>query len=148
MGALRRALANAEYRKMLDLNAVEAAIRPGRQGTKKLRAALEVHQPKLAWTKSRLERLLIGICEQENIELPELNVDVGDGWKVDALWRRAKVAVELDGYGNHHTPAQLRRDRRKEMALRKLGLTPIRYSEDQLKDRTQVTAELRQATAR
>jgi very-short-patch-repair endonuclease len=56
------------------------------------------------------------------------------------------MAVELDGYGNHHTPAQLRRDRRKEMALRQAGLTPIRYSEDQLtKARAAVTSELRTA---
>jgi very-short-patch-repair endonuclease len=54
--------------------------------------------------------------------------------------------VELDGYGNHHTPAQLRRDRRKEIALRQAGLNVVRYSEEQPDDRASVAAELRRAT--
>lgn len=146
IGTVRRALANAEYQRRLDIPAVEEAIRAGRRGTRQLRAALAIHQPKLAHTKSRLERLLIEICEQEGIELPEINVAL-NGWEIDALWRKAKLAVELDGYGNHHTPAQLRRDRRKEMALRAMGLTPVRYSEDQLTyERLGVANELRQAT--
>jgi predicted transcriptional regulator of viral defense system/very-short-patch-repair endonuclease len=142
---LRRALANAEYRGMLDVPAVEAVIARGSRGGAKLRAALDAHQPKLAFTKSRLERLLMEICEEENLPLPELNVKLG-GWEIDALWRDARLAVELDGYGNHHTPAQLRRDRRKEMAVRGMGLTPVRYSEEQLMERRQVVRELRQAT--
>lgn len=143
---IRKALANAEYRKVLDIAAVEAAIRAGRTDSRKLRAALAAHQPSLALTKSRLEIMIVEICEQEGIPLPEINAPVGEGWTVDALWREAKLAVELDGHGNHHTPAQLRRDRRKEMFLRTIGLTPIRYSEDQLKERTQVVAELRLQT--
>jgi very-short-patch-repair endonuclease len=144
---LRRVLANAEFHRVLDLEAVERAMSRGTHGASKLRAALETHQPRLAYTKSELERMLVAICEQENIPLPEINTKV-NGWEVDALWREAKLAVELDGYGNHHTPAQLRRDRRKEMALRAMGFTVIRYSEDQLKERHQVAAELRVATRR
>lgn len=142
---VRQALANAEYRGLFDLQEIHRVLKRGCRGAAKLRKALQQHQPKLAETKSRLERRLIAICEREDIPLPEINVRV-NGWQVDALWRDARLAVELDGYGNHHTPAQLRRDRRKEMALRRIGLTPIRYSEDQLKERTQVAMELRQAT--
>ena len=144
---VRRALANADYRGSLDLRAVEAALRRGSRGAARLRAAIAVHQPSLALTKSRLERMLLTICEEEELPLPEFNVMV-DGWQVDALWRKARLAVELDGYGNHHTPAQLRRDRRKEMDLRARRLTPIRYSEEQLIERRQVARELRQATRR
>lgn len=143
--SLRKALANADYQGVLDLGAIEQLLGKGTRGASKLRNALEAHQPKLAWTKSRLEARLVEICEQEDIELPELNVYI-DGWLVDALWRKARLAVELDGHGNHHTPAQLRRDRRKEMALRAQNLTPIRYSEDQLIDRTGVVRELKKLT--
>lgn len=143
---VRRALANAEYRDVLNLQEIDALLNHGCPGAAKLRQALERHQPRLAETKSRLERRLIGICEDYDLPLPEINTKV-NGWQVDALWRDAKLAVELDGYGNHHTPAQLRRDRRKEMALRQAGLTPVRYSEDQLIERTQVACELRRATA-
>lgn len=141
----RRVLASAEYRELLNLQEIEAILTSGLRGVAKLRRALRRHQPRLAATKSRLERLIIAICEDEGLPLPEINVRVGR-WEVDALWREAKLAVELDGYGNHHTRAQLERDRRKDMGLRQLGLTPVRYSEDQLKERTQVAAELRQAT--
>jgi very-short-patch-repair endonuclease len=144
---LRRALASADYRGTLDLDAIDRAMRPGANGAAKLRKALAQHQPALARTKSRLERLLLELCEQHDIPLPEVNVRVS-GWQVDALWRDAGLAVELDGYGNHHTPAQLRRDRRKEMALRQAGLTPLRYSEDQLERHSlEVVGELRSLAA-
>ena len=139
---IRRALANADYQKQLDVRAIEQVLARGRHGAAMLHAALEEHQPRLARTKSRLERLLIELCEREGIPVPEINTKVA-GWETDALWPAAKLAVELDGYGNHHTPAQLRRDRRKEMALRTAGLTLLRYSEEQLVEGTQVAEELR-----
>jgi Protein of unknown function (DUF559) len=143
---LRKALANADYQGVLDLTAIEQAIGRGIRGATKLRAALKEHQPKLAWTKSELEIMLIEICEEEHIVLPETNFKA-NGWEIDAYWPQAKLAVELDGHGNHHTPAQLKRDRAKEMALRALGLTVIRYSGDQLKNhRKAVAEELRRVT--
>jgi predicted transcriptional regulator of viral defense system len=142
---VRRALAGAEYQDMLDLQAIDGVLNRGTRGATKLRQALKRHLPQLAHTKSRLERMIIAICEAEGFPLPEINVYV-NGWEVDAYWPEAKLAVELDGYGNHHTRAQLQRDRRKEMALRQVGVTPIRYSEDQLKERHQVAAELRMLT--
>jgi very-short-patch-repair endonuclease len=59
------------------------------------------------------------------------------GWEVDALFRAQRVAVELDGYRNHRSPVQIERDRRKELALRKAGLVPVRYSPEQLYDQPQ-----------
>ena len=146
LSTVRRALANAEYRGLLDLQEIGQVVKRGCRGAAKLRGAAQRHQPSLAVTKSRLERKLIAICEEDDLPLPEINVKV-NGWQVDALWRDPRLAVELDGYGNHHTPAQLRRDRRKEMALRQVGLTPVRYSEDQLDERTPVATELRALTA-
>lgn len=128
---LRRALANADYRDQLNLVEVEAALRRGRPGTARLREALAEHQPALARTKSGLELTFFELCESNGMPLPELNVRVA-GWEVDALFRAQRLAVELDGYGNHRSPAQIRRDRRKELALRTAGLNPVRYSGDQL----------------
>jgi very-short-patch-repair endonuclease len=143
---LRKALANAEYQKVLDVGAVEQALGRGTRGATKLRAALKRHQPRLALTKSQLEVMLIEICEEERIPLPKTNHKLA-GWEADAYWPEAKLVVELDGHGNHHTPAQRKRDRKKEMALRAIGLTVIRYEEDQLKERQQVADELRKLTA-
>ena len=62
------------------------------------------------------------------------------------LWRREQVVVELDGYGNHRSPAPMKRDRRKELALREAGFRPLRYSAEQLTHHGQaVLADVRRA---
>lgn len=139
--AVRRLLAQADYKDVLDIPAIDAALGAGRPGSSKLRNALERHRPELALTKSRLERMFFEICEEQGWPLPVPNEYVA-GWEVDVLWRDNHIAVELDGHGNHHTPAQLRRDRRKELDLRKAGFTPVRYSEEQLKQKTDVIADI------
>ncbi len=139
---LRRALANADYRNLLDVGAVGAALGRGRPGSARLREALSEHLPRFARTKSKLERDFLELCESAGIPLPEVNVRVA-GWEVDALFRAERLAVELDGYGNHRSPAQVKRDRRKEMALRAAGLTPVRYSDEQLQERKELIADVR-----
>lgn len=128
---LRKALASADYRNLLDVAAVDAALSRGRAGSARLREALAEHQPRLVRAKSDLEIAFVELCESRGLPLPEVNQRVA-GWEVDALFRAQRIAVELDGYGNHRSPAQVKRDRRKELALRAAGLTPVRYSEDQL----------------
>ncbi len=140
---VRRSLAKADYAGILDLSAIQAQLGPGRSGTAMLRTALRDHNPRLARTKSQNEVLFLEICEAAGLPLPETNVYIA-GWEVDALWRQQGIAVEIDGYGNHRSPAQVRRDRRKEFALRKHGLTPLRYSDEQLLERPgEVEDELR-----
>ena len=140
---VRRALAKADYAGILDVRTIEAELGPGRPGTTRLRSALTEHQPRLALTKSELEILFLEICEKGKILLPEVNVRVA-GWEVDALWRERRIAVELDGYWNHRSPAQVKRDRRKELALRAADYLPVRYSEEQLtRHRKEVIADLR-----
>ncbi|MBV9424181.1 MAG: DUF559 domain-containing protein [Solirubrobacterales bacterium] len=130
---VRRALAEADYRELLDLETIEAALGAGRPGSARLREALKSHQPRLARTRSRTERAFLALCESAGIPLPEINVKIG-GWEVDALWRKERLAVELDGDRNHRTRAQTRRDRRKELFLRSIGFTAVRYAEDQVLD--------------
>lgn len=131
---LRQTLANADYRGLLDPGAAEAAAGRGRSGSANLRQALDEHMPRLARTKSDLERAFFELCERAGMPLPEVNVRIA-GWEVDALFRAQGIAVELDGHRNHRSPAQVRRDRQKELALRRVGLRPVRYSDDQIHDR-------------
>lgn len=141
---VRRALAKADYARILDVQAINTHAGPGRPGSAKLRTALRDHNPRLARTKSQNEVLFLELCEKAGLPLPETNVYIA-GWEVDALWREQGIAVEIDGPGNHRTRAQVRRDRRKEFALRKQGLTPLRYSDEQLAERPgDVLGELRQ----
>jgi very-short-patch-repair endonuclease len=131
LNQLRRLLARAEYLELLGFDAVEAMLGQGRSGTCRLRKALARHQPALAATRSRTERMMLSLCENAGLELPEVNVKL-HGWTVDFLWREQGLVVETDGYGNHHTPAQIDRDRRKDLALRSAGLTVNRYSRQQV----------------
>ncbi len=144
---LRKALASADYRNLLDLEAIEAVLGRGRPGSARLRQALADHQPRLARTKSDLEIAFLELCESAGIPLPEVNERVA-GWEVDALFRDERIAVELDGYGNHRSPAQIKRDRRKELALRTAGFLPVRYSDEQLeRHKADVIADVRRLRA-
>jgi very-short-patch-repair endonuclease len=134
LARLRHVLASAEYAGLLDAKDVHDELergRRGRRGSVRLRRALAAHEPRLARTKSRFERALIALCEARGIPLPEINVRV-EGHLVDAIWRGERLIVELDGYGNHHTPAQIRRDHRRDLHMRRHGFATLRYTEDQL----------------
>ncbi len=68
---------------------------------------------------------------------------------VDALWRRQRVVVELDGHGAHGARAQFERDRKRELRLRADGLVVIRYTWRQVTGEAEtVTADLRRALTR
>jgi putative AbiEi antitoxin of type IV toxin-antitoxin system/uncharacterized protein DUF559 len=124
---IRRALAQADYHRLLVRDDVVAACGPGRVGATRLRAALDRHEPRLAMTRSELERRLLAECEAAGIPLPEVNVVI-EGWTVDAVWRRERVVVELDGRDNHSSPGQMERDRRKDLQLRAAGYVVLRYT--------------------
>jgi predicted transcriptional regulator of viral defense system len=143
---VRHALANADYRKVLDLDALKAIAGSGRMGTTRLRYALERHEPKLAHTRSPLERLFLPLCERAGIPLPDdLNVYV-EGVLVDAVWREQKLVVELDGRDNHSSWAQIQNDRSKELRLRGGGFDVVRYGTRQLEEESPlVEADLRRA---
>jgi hypothetical protein len=124
-------MATAEYKRLLNLEEVEGVLGHARPGSTKLRTALRRHQPRLAYARSPPEVAFFALCENFGLPLPEVNARVA-GWTVDFFWRRAGVVVEVDPYGNHHTPAQVDRDRRKDLALRAAGLVAHRYSRDQV----------------
>jgi predicted transcriptional regulator of viral defense system len=142
---VRYALANADYRRLLDVEAMQSAAGRGRPGSDVLRRALDKHLPELAFTRSEFERRMLDLCESAGLPVPEVNAVVG-GMRVDALWRDQRVIVELDGEGNHGTPAQIARDHGRDLRLRALGFTVLRYAWGQLKRRPDlVAADLRRA---
>ena len=143
LATVRRALATADYRRVLDAEAVAAIAGRGKPGTRQLREALRRHQPLLAHTRSWLERAFLALVEGAGLPLPTLNVVI-EGWPVDVFWRDEGVVAELDGVDNHHSPGQIDRDRRKELALRAIGLVVLRYSTPQVAEQgALVIADLR-----
>ena len=129
--SVRVALANAEYHRLLDVQEVRPQLGHGRPGSTKLRQALARHEPRLAHARSPVEVTFFELCERFGLPLPEVNARVS-GWTVDFFWPGHGVVVEVDPCGNHHTPAQIDRDRRKDLALRSDGLVVHRYSRDQV----------------
>jgi predicted transcriptional regulator of viral defense system len=91
---VRRVLAEAEYRRLIDLDAAYAFLRRGRPGSAKLRAALMRHQPRLALTRSVLEERFLALCESARLPLPECNATI-EGLMLDMLWRVPRVIVPI-----------------------------------------------------
>jgi hypothetical protein len=137
---VRHALANADYHKVLDVAALQVIAGNGRAGSKRLREALKRHEPKLARTRSPLERLFLPLCEKFGVPLPDdVNVLVA-GVLVDAVWWKQKLVVELDGKDNHSSWAQIQRDRSNEMRVRSAGFDVLRYGTVQLEEQSALVA--------
>ena len=81
------------------------------------------------------------------VDRGRMTVRLESGVEVTAMRARELgrhgVVVEIDGQGNHHTPAQRDRDRRKDLAFRQVGLVVNGYSTEQLEASAQaVTADV------
>ena len=142
---MRKALAEADYHRLLNPEAVMATLGHGRPGAAALRAALSSHLPELAQTLSTLEDDFLLLCESADLPMPEVNATV-EGLMVDALFRPQRVVVELDGAAAHGSGASVRTDRGRDLTLRNAGYTVLRYSWVQVtKGRSGVAADLRRA---
>jgi very-short-patch-repair endonuclease len=142
---VRRALAEGEFRNLLDPVRVRQALGRGRPGSATVRAALDRHQPELAKTRSQLERAFLALCEATGLPVPEFNVYLW-GYLLDAVWREQLVVVELDGLQGHRTPAQLEKDHERDLVMRRHGFEGRRYTWQQVTKRPQqVFADLPRA---
>jgi very-short-patch-repair endonuclease len=140
---LRRAVAEAEYRRLVTLAEAEAVLGRGKPGSAALRAALDCHLPQLARTRSRMEEKFVLLCERHPLTPPAVNAKVA-GWTVDAVWFDERIAVELDSHAAHGTRAAMEEDRRRDLQLRAAGYIVLRYTWRQLTDeRDLVIADLR-----
>jgi Protein of unknown function (DUF559) len=126
---VRKALARLDFRHELDLAALEEVCGHGKPGSKALRRALEIHQPRLARTNGPLEYEFFEWCERWQVPLPLVNERL-HGVLVDAYWPDRKVVVELDGGDNHSSAAQRRRDKANDLMLRAHRVTVLRYDWD------------------
>jgi hypothetical protein len=125
-GDVRYALAEADYQRALHLEAVRAVLGRGKPGSGKLAAALAVHWPDLARTRSKLEREFLFLVEAGGLPRPLINVRVC-GFRVDCYWPKQRVVVELDGVQGHSTPAQVARDHGRDLKLRAARIVVRRY---------------------
>jgi predicted transcriptional regulator of viral defense system len=139
LSEVRRALAEADYKGLLNVEELKAVLTRGRPGAGKLRRALKTHEPRLALTRSAPERRFLALCERAGIPTPEVNARVGR-MTVDALWRPERLVVEVDTYGTHGSPQRMERDRRRELHLRAAGYRVVRYTDVQINQQPELVA--------
>jgi Protein of unknown function (DUF559) len=150
--AVRVALARLDYRHQLDLDALNLVCGFGCSGSRLLKWAIANYDPRFAHTRSPLENDWIVACEELDIPKPDaVNVHV-HGIRSDNIYWDAKLIVELDGYDNHRSRAQVRRDRRNDRILRGHDWLVLRYSSDDVHDdgaavATEVLFELARRTS-
>jgi Protein of unknown function (DUF559) len=144
---VRVALAELDFRGRYDPQALLRLCRRGAPGSARLRSAIIAFDPRFAMTRSRFERNWVVYCERTGTPKPDvINVRI-HGIPSDNIYLDAKLIVELDGVDNHHSPAQIRRDHRRDRVLRGHGWLVLRYcwpdvEEDPLGVRADVVAAL------
>jgi predicted transcriptional regulator of viral defense system len=129
---LLRAVREAEYLRLLELDALDAAVRRahGRRRLRVLKEALAHHRPGQI-VREELEHRFLELLRAAGLPQPETNVKVRTRrceYEVDCLWREAGVAVELDGRAAHARAAAFEADRARDAALSAIGLRPLRFT--------------------
>ncbi|HEV2813783.1 MAG TPA: DUF559 domain-containing protein [Solirubrobacteraceae bacterium] len=145
---LQRAIEEAQIQRKLDHASLTDAVDEarGQRGVRALRATAARADPRI--TRSEAERRLLTLVEKAGLSAPESNVIVGR-YEVDALWRRERLVVEVDGFAFHGSRTAFERDRRKDAELTARGWRVIRVTWRQLTDEPHlVVARLSAALAR
>ncbi|MGN6216894.1 MAG: endonuclease domain-containing protein [Solirubrobacterales bacterium] len=98
-------------------------------------------------SKSDLEEDFLALCRHYRLSHPETNTKIGR-WEVDFVWRRQRVAVEVDSFVYHRGSIAFQDDRARDLDLRQRGYTVLRFSERQLEEEPQrVAADVARALA-
>jgi len=143
---VRRALANLDFAHSLHSPAIRAICGRGRPGSAVLRWAIDHDEPLFADRQSPFEDDDGLACEAFGIPKPGRLSKSVLGIPRDAIYDDPMVIVELDGIGNHHPPAQIRRDHRNDTRLRDAGWLVLRHTTDQLEhDADGIRAEILRA---
>lgn len=113
-----------------------AHARPGRRGVRILRSVLDARGSGLEATESTLERRYLLFCAERAIPLPDLQCRLT--WRgrvvgrVDMMYPRARVVVELDGRRGHSQLTDQERDRIRDQEAAAAGWLTARVTWAQL----------------
>jgi len=145
---LAKAIKEAERQRTFDLRQVKDAMartrgRTGR-GHRALRKAIAEHAALgLSATDSILEDAFLRLLRDARLPRPITNALL-EGFRVDAVWRKHRIAVELDGWEHHHDRHAFERDRQRDAALTAAGWRVVRFTYRQVTARPdEVTQTLR-----
>jgi very-short-patch-repair endonuclease len=84
-------------------------------------------------TESDLERDFLAICRRFSVPEPEVNVWIGR-YRVDFLWRREHLVIEVDGYIYHRGRQAMRDDNDRDLELALRGLQVVRIEDTRIAD--------------
>jgi very-short-patch-repair endonuclease len=116
---------------------------PNRKGVKAVTAVIAEMTGPAPWLQSELEAIFREVIRGSDLPEYEANVMV-EGEVVDALWRKERVIVELDGYAFHKSRARFEADRRRDAKLQVAGYRVLRVTQERLTNEPQaVLAEIR-----
>jgi hypothetical protein len=104
--------------------------RSGEPGVAKLRFILDRRTFRL--TKEELERRFLPLAGRAGLPTP-LTGQLVDEFEVDFYWPDLGLVVETDGLRYHRTPAEQARDRLRDQAHTAAGLTPLRFTHEQVR---------------
>jgi very-short-patch-repair endonuclease len=135
-GRLRRpeleaAINEADARDLVNPEALRAALERYAlwPGVTVLRETLD--RRTFVLTDSGLERRFLALTRKAGLPTPQTRRYV-NGFKVDFYWPDLGLVVETDSLRYHRTPAQQTRDRLRDQAHIRAGLTPLRFTHAQV----------------
>ena len=82
-------------------------------------------------TRSDLEDRFLWICRRHGLPMPAVNARIGR-WTVDFVWAEARLVVETDGFAYHRGRVAFEDDRARDLGLRGLGFSVLRFSDAQI----------------
>ncbi|MGZ5354919.1 MAG: type IV toxin-antitoxin system AbiEi family antitoxin domain-containing protein [Solirubrobacterales bacterium] len=147
-GHLEAAVNEADKLDLIDPEALRAAVdgHSRVRGARALRRLLDART--FALTDSELERWFLRLVGRAGLPRP-CTGDRLNGFKVDFHWPALGLVVETDGLRYHRTPAQQARDRQRDHAHARAGLTQIRFTHAQVRfEPESVVATLRSVARR
>ncbi len=127
-----------QLRKVLD-------ARTGEPGVAKLRFILDRRTFRL--TKEELERRFLPLARKAGLPVPLTGQWVNE-FEVDFYWPDLGLVVETDGLRYHRTPAEQARDRLRDQTHTAAGLTPLRFTHEQVRYEPEHVLAVLQATVR
>jgi hypothetical protein len=140
--SLRRMVERAAVRKLLDLAALDGAIRGAkrRRGISALQTILtdwRTDDGSVPDLRSEFEALVLPRLMARGLPRPACNKTLeidGERLMVDFLWESPRVVVETDGEATHGTPVAFQRDRHRDQVLVAAGYRVVRATWDQMRD--------------
>jgi hypothetical protein len=150
---LAQAVGRSEQRLLTDSPSLPDLIErhPHIRGVANLRAVLADRRLGIDVAESELEVEFAAFLAERGLPIPELNVwvAVGDRWyRLDCLWREARLAVELDSRKHHSDWESAESDRARDAALLAIGIRTLRVTARRLRsERRELERELRALSA-